>query len=107
MSKQRFDEIVKEMMDLHDRKNRDYAGTDYLSNFLMCERMGIPAWKGSLIRLSDKLSRLMNIAKTDEISVSDETVVDTLTDLAVYAIITRILYENSKMGKVQKTEVIE
>ena len=99
MSKERFHEIVKEMTDLHDRKNRDYAGGNYLSNFLMCERMGIPAWKGCLIRLSDKISRLMNIARTDEIAVSDETVIDTLMDLTVYAIITRILYENSKVKK--------
>ena len=99
MSKERFHEIVKEMVELHDRKNQDYAGGEYLSNFLMCERMGIPAWKGSLIRLSDKMSRLMNIARTDEIAVSDETVTDTLTDLAVYAIITRILYENFRMSK--------
>jgi hypothetical protein len=62
--------------------------------------MGIPAWKGCLIRLSDKLSRLMNIARTGEIAVSDETVVDTLMDLAVYAIATRILYENSKANKI-------
>jgi hypothetical protein len=107
MSKERFHQIVKEMADLHDRKNRDYAGTDYLSNFLMCERMGIPAWKGTLIRLSDKLSRVMNIARAEDISVSDETVTDTLTDLAVYAIITRILYENSKVGKVHKKDVNE
>jgi len=102
MSRERFNEIVKEMTELHDRKNQDYAGDDYLSNFLMCEKyLGIPAWKGSLIRLGDKVSRIMNIARTGEISVSDETVVDTLIDLAVYAIITRILYENSKAGKIQ------
>jgi len=101
MSKDRFHEIVNEMVEIHDRKNRDYAGNEYLSNFLMCEKyMGIPAWKGCIIRLSDKMSRLMNIARTDEIAVSDETVTDTLTDLAVYAIITRILYENFKMGKI-------
>ncbi len=100
MSKDRFNEIVKEMVELHDRKNRDYSGGDYLSNFLMCERMGIPAWKGALIRLSDKMSRLMNIARTEEIAVSDETVTDTLTDLAVYAIVTRILYENFKASKI-------
>jgi hypothetical protein len=67
----------------------------------MCEKhMGIPAWKGSLIRLIDKMSRIMNIARTGEISVSDETITDTLMDLAVYAIVTRILYENSKVGKI-------
>lgn len=108
MSKERFREIVKEMVELHNRKNRDYAGEDYLSNFMMCEQhMGIPAWKGTLIRLSDKFSRVMNIARTEEIAVTDETVVDTLMDLAVYAIITRILYENFKVGKVQKGDIIE
>jgi len=102
MSKERFNELVKEMIELHDKKNHDYAGGDYLSNFLMCEKfLGIPAWKGSLIRLSDKVSRIMNIAKTEEIAVSDETVVDTLMDLAVYAIVTRILYENSKASKIE------
>lgn len=49
----------------------------------------------------------MNISRTGEIAVSDETVVDTLMDLAVYAILTRILYENSKAGKIRKTGVIE
>jgi len=97
MSKERFHEIVKEMVDLHDKKNQDYAGDEYLPNFLMCEKhMGIPGWKGCIVRLSDKMSRLMNIAKNDEISVGDETITDTLMDLAVYAIITRILYEDFK-----------
>jgi len=101
MSKERFREIVSEMVELHNRKNRDYAGNEYLSNFMMCEQhMGIPAWKGCIIRLSDKMARIMNIARTDEIAVGDETVADTLTDLAVYAIVTRILYENSKVGKI-------
>jgi len=97
MSKERFNEIVKEMVDLHDKKNRDYAGEEYLSNFLMCEKhMGVPAWKGCIIRLSDKMARIMNVARDDETSVGDETITDTLMDLAVYAIITRILYEDFK-----------
>jgi hypothetical protein len=97
MSKERFHKIVEEMVELHDKKNHDYAGSDYLSNLLMCEKhMGVPAWKGCIIRLSDKLARLINIAKTDEISVGIETVSDMLIDLAVYAIITRILYEDFK-----------
>ncbi len=97
MSKERFYEIVKEMVEIHDKKNRDYAGEEYLSNFLMCEKhMGIPGWKGCIIRLSDKMARIMNIAKTEEVAVSDESMTDTLMDLAVYAIITRILYEDFK-----------
>jgi len=97
MSKERFHEIVNEMVELHDKKNQDYGGGEYLSNFMMCEKhMGVPAWIGCIIRLSDKMARIMNIAKSDDISVGDETITDTLTDLAVYAIITRILYEDYK-----------
>ncbi len=63
----------------------------------MCEKhMGVPAWKGCIIRLSDKMARIMNVARDDEVSVGDETITDTLMDLAVYAIITRILYEDFK-----------
>ena len=97
MSKERFQNIVNEMVELHDKKNHDYAGSEYLSNFLMCEKhMGVPAWIGCVIRLSDKMARIMNIARNDEVSVGDETITDTLMDLAVYAIITRMLYEDFK-----------
>ncbi len=97
MSEERFHQIVNEMVELHDKKNHDYAGEEYLSNFLMCEKyIGVPAWVGCIIRLSDKMARIMNLAKTDEVSVGDETITDTLMDLAVYAIITRILYEDFK-----------
>jgi hypothetical protein len=101
MSRERFHEIVNEMVELHDKKNHDYAGDEYLSNFMMCEKyIGVPAYIGCIIRLSVKMARIMNIVKTDEISVGVETVTDTLMDLAIYAIITRILYEDFKKCKI-------
>ena len=42
------------------------------------------------------MARIMNVARDDETSVGDETITDTLMDLAVYAIITRILHEDFK-----------
>jgi len=39
---------------------------DYLSNLKMCEGMGIPAWKGVVIRMTDKMARLMNLAKSED-----------------------------------------
>ena len=54
------------------------------------------AWKGCIIRRSDKMARIMNVARDDEVSVGDETITDTLMDLAIYAIIARILYEDFK-----------
>ena len=50
----------------------------------------------------DTLPKSLNLVKgrnvllKEEISVSDETVADTLTDLAIYAFITGILYEDFK-----------
>lgn len=94
--KQRFNEILKEMAELHEKKNKDYAGDDYLSNFKMSEGMGIPAWKGVIVRMTDKLSRIMNLAKSENAAVASETTSDTLTDLAIYAILARMLIEESQ-----------
>lgn len=93
MTKERFNEILKEMAEIHDRKNKDYAGDDYLSNLKMSEGMGIPAWKGVLVRMTDKFARLMNMAKSESANVQSESVADTLTDLAIYSIMARIAYE--------------
>lgn len=91
-----FNSIVTEMAKLHSIKNHDYAGDQYLSNLTASKRMGLPAWKGTLIRIQDKISRLENFAKQDELLVKDESVEDTLKDLAVYSILCLILYRNKK-----------
>ena len=86
-------EILNKMFDIHIAKDHDYAGEDYLSNLKGSERLGIPAWKGTLIRIEDKIARLENFAKTEQLLV-DESVEDTLLDLANYAILALILYRN-------------
>jgi len=92
----RFYELLGEMRDIHDHKNHDYAGDgDPLRNFRQCERWGLPAWKGALVRLQDKVSRLEAFARQGELAVADETVADTLVDLANYALLTRILFEEA------------
>jgi hypothetical protein len=44
----------------------------------------------------------MNVARDDETSVGDETITDTLMDPAIYAIITRILYEDFKKYNIEE-----
>lgn len=95
----RFYEILEEMAELHSRKNHDYSGDDPLSNLKMCESIGIPAWKGVLIRLMDKWSRLTNFAKQEVLLVEDESLIDTLKDNAVYSILCLILWEEEKEGR--------
>ena len=88
-----FYQLLDELKEIHSQKNHDYAGEDDpLKNFRMSENMGIPAWKGCLIRISDKFSRLCSFAKKEEYEVKDESIEDTLKDLAVYSLICLILY---------------
>lgn len=93
----RFKEITSELNELHDKKNSDYNPTnDPLSNFKMCESFGIDAWKGILVRITDKIARLQSFANKGTYLVEDEKVEDTLKDLAVYSILCLIMYEERK-----------
>lgn len=89
----RFYEILEELKKLHDKKSQNY-GTDQdsLSNLRQCERMEIPAWKGCLLRMLDKVSRLVELSKGKE-DLVNEPIIDTLRDLAVYTVICEVLYE--------------
>lgn len=91
-----FHAILEKMADIHDKKNHDYAGGNYLSDLIASNRMGIPGWMNALLRMQQKMSRLESFAKQGTFKVKDETLVDTLEDLAVYAVITAILYKNKK-----------
>ena len=92
----RFYKILKELAEIHSKKNHDYAGDYPLSNFKLSEKMGIPAWKGCLVRMTDKISRLWSFAKKGKFEVSDESVIDTLKDNAVYSILCILLYKDLK-----------
>ena len=92
----RFYELIEEITDLHDRKNSNYSrDDDPLSNFKEAQELGVEPWRGALIRMSDKWSRLKELSKgkPDEVGESME---DTLKDLAVYSLLTIVLYETRK-----------
>lgn len=95
-----FYKIIDELKDLHSRKSRDYnSQEDAMSNFKICEKAGIPAWKGIVVRLSDKFSRLLSFCKREEFKVKDETVEDTLKDLANYSILCIVSLRERKKQK--------
>ena len=99
-----FYKTLEEMANLHDRKNHDYAASsDPLSNLRLCERVGIPAYKGVFVRLGDKFSRLEQLIGGKDPMVKGESVEDTLMDQAVYSILCLILYREAK--KANKVEV--
>lgn len=92
----RFNELLVQMSIIHAKKNHDYALNHPLENFKECEDIGIPAWKGVWIRMSDKWSRVKCIIKKRERLVKEEFLTDTLMDLANYALLTLILLEESE-----------
>jgi deoxyadenosine/deoxycytidine kinase len=83
-----FNDIVEEMKEIHERKNADY-GNNFHKRF---EKWGFLT---ALLRLSDKMERLENIYEKGEIQVKDESVYDTLIDLANYAVMTAVELRNN------------
>lgn len=82
------------MRTLHAIKASDYgADEDPLANLRASEDFGIPAWLGSAIRMNDKMRRIMSFAKRGELK--NESLIDSFNDLAAYAILCRILYEEA------------
>jgi len=82
--------MVKRMTDIVAKKNADYTGNndDAFANFKQVEDLGIAsAEQGFLTRMTDKLSRINTFVKKGVYSVTDESVEDTLLDLANYAIL--------------------
>lgn len=91
----RFYELLEEVKRIYVAKNMDYSPEEPLGNFRESAKwVGVEAWRGVLVRMADKWARLTNLCKrSGRHSVSDETVVDTALDLAVYAILFVILWE--------------
>lgn len=91
----RFYELLEEIAKLHSVKNRGYANREPLSNLRQCEQFGIPAWKGTLVRLGDKWSRIMSLVGQGKAGMGDESLKDTLKDMAVYSLLCVILLEEA------------
>lgn len=91
----RFHEIIQELSDLHDLKQADYGrGDDPFSNVRSSEEWGLPGWVGAMIRAQDKIRRLQSLLLKGKLE--NESAEDSLRDLAVYAIISLVLFEESQ-----------
>lgn len=95
-----FDKQTARMRAIMEAKNSDYTGAtaDPFSNFSRVESLGIcTTEQGFLTRMTDKLCRIASFCKRGELSVKDESVSDTLLDLANYAIL-MAAYLSDKKG---------
>lgn len=117
-------EFCKSMVDITARKNHDYtgAGDDAFANFrqiaslMGSDQLGNVAGTGPvdvvaigfLTRMSDKLSRIGSFVAKGELLVKEESVEDTLKDLANYsALFAGYLRGVAAENKKQRAEAME
>ena len=79
--------ICDELNRLYAKKNHDYGDSFHLS--FVEEGMAM-----ARIRLGDKLNRFKTLSRNERQEVNDESIRDTLIDLANYAIMTILEMEN-------------
>ena len=84
-----FQEIIKECFDLYKEKNKKY-GNSYSKTYKEYGKSVL------ILRLDDKLSRLKQIILNGETETSDESVRDTLIDMANYSIMAVMELQNEK-----------
>ena len=94
----RFHAILGELAELHNRKQQDYGtDTDPFANVRGSSEWGIEPWVGAMVRATDKVRRLQSFLKHGKLR--NESVDDSLRDLAVYAIIALVLFEEGTPPK--------
>lgn len=95
----RFQEECNNELQLTKNKNADYADIqDAFANFRQIEHLTsgrISVEAGILTRMSDKFTRVANLLARPA-AVADESILDTLRDISVYAKILRIYLQDKK-----------
>lgn len=92
---QSFTDITTSMAKTYAAKNHDYGDSFEIS----CNKFGIIA---GIVRMGDKMNRIETLA-VKKAEVNDESIKDTLLDLANYAIMT-VMWMNNKPMAVSEGE---
>lgn len=95
---QQFKNICEEMLSTFERKNHDY-GDSFTQTV---DKFGLIA---SGVRMHDKLERFVTLAQKDISMKVDESMRDTLLDLANYAIMT-VMYIDDEIKEVSQQKTI-
>jgi hypothetical protein len=106
MNKQQYFKFHKDfterMFEISRAKNEDYTGNgdNPFANFTRVEMLGIcKTEQGFLTRMSDKMARLASFVQKGTLEVKDESVTDSLQDLANYCILMAAYLESKKYDK--------
>lgn len=107
-----FHAILKEMAEMHDRKQADYGrpaderdAGDPFANIRTATFFGLKPWVGASIRMNDKMGRIQAAARGQHLE--NESVEDSFLDMAVYSIIALVLYREEQGAYKLKPELKE
>ena len=92
---EKFKKITAEMANLYEEKNRNYGNSFDKS----LDEDGLLVSK---IRLGDKFNRFSSLLKQQSEGTKEESIKDTLIDLANYAIMSIMWMENQKFIKLNE-----
>lgn len=94
----RFLALLDEMRAMHLAKSADYGrrGVDPLANLRASQEFGIPSWVGAMLRANDKVTRIKSFILNGELK--NESVEDSLKDLAAYALLALVLFREQEGG---------
>ena len=96
--------LMDEILALSDKKQKDYGSdADPFANVRRAEELGIPAWKGSVVRMGDKWQRIQQYTRTN--ALFNEGFEDSLMDMAVYALITLYLFREGAVDEAVPMDV--
>ena len=84
-----FEMVIAEMLNTYEKKNADYGNSfsETIQEFGF-----IPA----VARINDKLKRVKNMVKGNDMNIKDESMRDNLMDIANYCVLTIMELDNQK-----------
>lgn len=109
MQKSEYFEFAKaffgQCIEIAEKKNADYTGKtpDPFANFSSVEVLGVSTEAGFLTRMMDKIKRVSSFVENGSLQVKDESVKDTLQDLANYC----CLFAGYLHSKKEQTEEVK
>lgn len=109
--------LTEELEEILTMKHHDYSGgnkDDVLVNFRKSERVGVDAYLGIIIRMSDKWERLISLVRFKQVEAVNKTMEpqmkanvnesmeDTLMDLAGYALLCIAAIRDKNLQMIKK-----
>lgn len=90
------EKVCEDILQILKSKNQDYSiGKDAFRNFRFAEFLDMTVEQGILIRMTDKISRIVTLSSKSP-DVAGESLSDSISDLIGYAVILKVYADQSR-----------